>query len=259
MTRLRLIGLCITVAGCAGSSPSADSARSNSNPTGAPSEPAAVSTVSTVSTGVSEVTTTTVASEAARVLHPFASAPDLVDEDFRALNSLVRNSPGEVRDAAIERLRASDPNLRYAAVYGLALTADDADSIAALVPIVTSSDISERMLAAGSLISRGERSAFPILIDALDSGDPLAFRDPPQRAWQFVRFVLIQYTEEDMGLLGPRTFSTEQAAAAKPTWETWWSDHGDACSLTRTTACTDEPASAAVRVPGRGFAARVRS
>ena len=168
------------------------------------------------------------ASEAAAVLDAFASDPGLVDENFRALNSLVRTSPAAVREAAIERLRASDPNLRYAAVYGLALTADDADSIAALVPILTSSDISERMLAAGSLISRGEKSAFPILIDALDSDDPLAFRDPPQRAWQFARFVLIQYTEEDMGLLGPLTFSTEQAAAAKPTWETWWSDHGDA-------------------------------
>lgn len=181
-----------------------------------------------MSTGVSEATVTTVASEAARVLDAFASTPNRVAEDFRALHSLVRDTPGEVRDAAIERLQASDPNLRYAAVYGLALTADDAESMAALVPILSSPDISERMLAAGSLISRGDKNAFPVLIDALDSDDPLAFRDPPQRAWQFARFVLIQYTEEDMGMLGPRTFSLDQAAAAKPAWERWWSEHGDA-------------------------------
>lgn len=210
------------VAGCAGSSSSTDSARSGPNLTEASLESAAVSTA------VPEATVATVASEAARVLDGFASAPNRVAEDFRVLNSLVRHSPGEVRDAAIERLHASDPIRRYAAVYGLALTADDAESMAALVPILSSSDINERMLAAGSLISRGDKSAFPVLIGALDSDDPLAFRDPPQRAWQFARFVLVQYTDEDMGLLGPRTFSAEQAAAAKRAWDRWWSEHGDA-------------------------------
>lgn len=231
MAQLWLSGFCLVVAGCSGSSASTGSARSGPNLTEASSESAAVSTVSTVSaavSAVSEATVATVASEAARLLDGFASAPNRVAEDFRVLNSLVRHSPGEVRDAAIERLQASDPILRYAAVYGLALTADDAESMAALVPILSSSDISERILAAGSLISRGDKSAFPVLIGALDSDDPLAFRDPPQRAWQFARFVLIQYTETDMGLLGPPTFSAEQAAAAKPAWDRWWSEHGDA-------------------------------
>lgn len=210
------------VAGCTGTSQSTESARTNPEPSVASTEP-----VVSQATEGSEAATTSEVSDLARVLDAFGSAPELVDEDFRALNSLVRTNPGEVRDAVIERLGASDPILRYAAVYGLALTADDADSMAALVAILASPDISERMLAAGSLISRGDKSAFPVLIDALDSDDAVAFRDPPQRAWQFARFVLIQYTEEDLGLLGPRTFSAEQAAAAKSTWETWWVDRGD--------------------------------
>jgi hypothetical protein len=93
--------------------------------------------------------------------------------------------------------------------------------------VLGSTDVNERMLAAGSLIARGDTAAFPVLIDMLGSDETLAFHHPPQAAWRFARFVLVQYTGEDLGLLGPRTFSAADAAAVQPAWEDWWIQRGD--------------------------------
>lgn len=142
------------------------------------------------------------------------------------IHRLADERPADVRAAALDQLETAKGDVRYAALYALALTAEGADAFAALHEALISPNVDERMLAAGSLVARGDTAALPVLIEMLGSEEELAFRHPPQAAWRFARFVLVQYTGQDLGLLGPRTFSASDAAAAQPAWEDWWVQHG---------------------------------
>lgn len=112
--------------------------------------------------------------------------------DFRAMHELAREQPGELRTAALDELGSRQSNVRYAAVYGLAMTAEGR-SLERLRGLLESEDVSERVLAAEALVSRGEAAGLPVLIEALGSEEGLRFRDPPQRAWELARLLLVQY------------------------------------------------------------------
>lgn len=146
--------------------------------------------------------------------------------DFRAMHELAREQPGELRTAALDELGSRQSNVRYAAVYGLAMTAEGR-SLERLRGLLESEDVSERVLAAEALVSRGEAAGLPVLIEALGSEEGLRFRDPPQRGWELARLLLVQYTGEDFGLIG-NGFDGAKAAAALPAWEAWWKKRGAA-------------------------------
>lgn len=211
------LALCLTLSACAGTAP------------GPHGPPAAGTDGAPTPAGTEAPSTsgTTPVSEAAAAIAEFSTQPERLNSSFADIHRHARERPAELRDAALDQLASATGPVRYAALYALALTADGTGSMDALREVLTSDDVNERMLAAGSLIARGEKAAFPVLIELLGSDEQLAFRDPPQEAWRFARFVLIQYTREDMGLLGPTTFSAEQAAAARTAWERWWVERGD--------------------------------
>lgn len=202
----------LVLAGCSGPAPSTDSSR--------PGDGAAEVTDSTPQTLGSQA-----AASPAAIL-AFATEPDTLEANFAELHRLARERPDELRAAALDELDAGDPETRYGALYAVALTAEGTEAIDTLIAALSSPNVNERMLASGSLIARGEKAAFPVLIEMLGSDEQLAFRDPPQMAWQFARFVLIQYTDEDMGLLGPAPFAADRAVAAQPAWRDWWISSG---------------------------------
>lgn len=174
-------------------------------------------------------------SGAENALTGFSGEPAKVDASFARIHGDLRMRPDELREAALEHLDDDDRNVRYASVYALAVTAEEGESIEALRPILDSTDVSERLLAAGSLIARGEKEAIPVLVDALGTGALLSFRDPPKPAWEYAHFVLSRYTGRGSPL---QVLSNAQAAAAaKPAWEQWWAAKGNSLrwnAMTRT-------------------------
>jgi hypothetical protein len=130
-----------------------------------------------------------------------------------------------LRTAALGHLADSNELVHYAAVYALALTATNAgDSTVALQGLLTSVAVDDRLLAAGALIYRGDRSAIPVLIAELGSADAMAYRDPPTTASQFAATQLLRFTNQDLGLRA--VSDTAGAAQVKAQWQQWWDEHG---------------------------------
>lgn len=151
----------------------------------------------------------------------FDSSPLKREPSFRALYAQIHARPAELREAALAHLRDADPDVRYASLFALAMTAEPGAPLDALRPFLQSSDPSERMMAAGALVANGEKAGLPVLIDALTSTAPLRFHDPSLLAWQLARSTLIQYTDEDMGLLA-RPGARWEPEAAQARWRAWW-------------------------------------
>jgi len=154
----------------------------------------------------------------------FSAEPAHVNASFAALDQLALRDPGGLRSAAYAKLSSKDPNVRYAAVYALSLTATKGASLNALVPIIRSRDVSERILAAETLVAQRDKRGVPVLIDALDSTAPFAHWAPPRRAWEEAQRALLRFVPEDLGLSRARTLSA--ASAAKRAWSRWWGRHG---------------------------------
>ncbi len=159
------------------------------------------------------------------ILH-FGQDLDLVDADFAAIEAAIDDDLGAARGEALEHLDEADVAARFAALYVLARTAEPGESQEALRPFLESPDVTERLLAAQALLVRGEKAAFPVLIDLLDSQEAIAYWDPPQQAWEAASFTLFQYTDEDLGLIGAEEYAS--TAAAKPAWGAWWEQNQDA-------------------------------
>lgn len=151
----------------------------------------------------------------------FDSSPLKREPSIRALYAQIHARPAELREAALAHLRDGDPDVRYASLFALAMTAEPGASLDALRPFLQSTDPSERMMAAGALAANGEKAGLPVLIEALTSTAPLRFHDPSLLAWQLARSTLIQYTDEDMGLLA-RPGARWEPEAAQARWRAWW-------------------------------------
>lgn len=154
----------------------------------------------------------------------FSSEPDKESASFASISEALSTEPAGLREAALAHLDAEDPDVRYAALYALALTAEPGPSMEALRPYLQSEDISEQMLAAAGLVVEGDKAALPVLIGALDAPELLDFRFQP--AWQFARLLLIEYTEEDRGLLGGPDYPAKAATSAQQRWMKWWAAEG---------------------------------
>lgn len=167
--------------------------------------------------------------EPEEAISTFSVAPANVNASFAALNQLALRDPAGLRSAALARLSSVDPNVRYAAVYALMLTATKGASLDALVPILRSRDVSERILAAETLTAQRDKRGVPVLIQALDSTKPFAHWAPPRRAWKEAQHTLLRFVPEDLGLR--RALSARAVAAAKPAWRRWWALHGGSVRL----------------------------
>jgi hypothetical protein len=155
-----------------------------------------------------------------------------INASFAALNTLARTHTDQLRAVALEQLNNSSPNVHYAAVYALSLTAQSGQGSAELGQMLTATDTTDRLLAAGSLASIGDSSAIPVLIAALSSDEELAY-DDEQSVFEFAQAELIYFTNEDFGL---RTASGLAAVSAtQPAWQQWWSTKGPSLHFDATT------------------------
>ena len=159
----------------------------------------------------------------------FSMTPEGLDRSFSILNQEALFHPKAIRAAAMTRIDEKDPAVRFAAIYALGLTAEPGPSEAALVPLLDSDDVTERLLAAAALVHLGNVAGIPVLIDALGSDAQIAFWEPPVEAWAFVRPDLLRTTGKDFGL--SKAGTAQEAAATQAAWERWWADDQDTFSL----------------------------
>jgi hypothetical protein len=156
----------------------------------------------------------------------FGNAPN-----HNALNRAAHTDTAALRTAALAHLADKDPATHYAAVYALAMTADNNNGAAELVRMLMSSNVDERLLSAGTLAGLGDKRALPVLIAALDQRDELSYRLPLLHAYEFAQRQLLWFTNQDFGLKAAQTL--EEIAATKPAWERWWQAAGDSLHYDR--------------------------
>jgi len=147
-------------------------------------------------------------------------ASDQIDGSLARLALSIAQDPAGTRKVALERLKAEDEAVRFAALLTLASTAEAGESLEALRPFLNSERRSERLLAASRLASQGEKSALPILIEALGSEKVLGFSAPPEPAWRFARRALLRHTDRDFGLRDAD--DAESASRTRRPWDAWW-------------------------------------
>jgi hypothetical protein len=142
-----------------------------------------------------------------------------------AINESAFVDPVALRAEALVGLGAGEPDRRFASVLALTMTASTADpaSIEALRTLSSSTDVTERLLAAGALAALGEKDGVDVLIDALVSDEPLRNVDPPFASWRYSRANLLLFVDQDLGLADARDAAA--TAAAQPAWMDWWAAH----------------------------------
>jgi hypothetical protein len=182
-----------------------------------------VALVACTSSGGTQASTGTQVAD--RAISTFAAQPESVTSTFDLLNSLALTDPGNLRASALRHLSDANPNARYAAIYSLSIVAAPGAAQSALHGLLASKNLSERLRAAAGLLSIGDKSAFPTVIDALTSTGSVAYEDPPQAGWEDARRLLLQFTDRDFGLR-QATVTAEQAAASQPAWQHWWNGAG---------------------------------
>ncbi len=160
-----------------------------------------------------------------QVLLEFGRDLDQIETDFVAIEDAIALNPSGAQEAALAHLGSDDQILRFAALYTVVRTAEGGEALDALLPFLESADTTERILTAQALLAQGEKAALPVLIGALDSPEYIHLWHPPLQAWEAAQFALLQYTEEDLGLVG--TESLDRSAAAKRAWLEWWVEHQD--------------------------------
>tara|TARA_B100001123_G_scaffold212280_1_gene239718 strand:+ start:88 stop:693 length:606 start_codon:yes stop_codon:yes gene_type:complete len=136
-----------------------------------------------------------------------------LNTSFSRLHYLISFGPDQKAVSAIKvRLGSTNPQVRFAAIYLLIHIAGEAET-ALLLEAVKDPVPAFRTIAAGALIGLGERSAFPLLIDALRSDEGLPYSDPPKPLRAFSQQTLEAYVAE------------ESRPAGADGWDDWWVTH----------------------------------
>jgi hypothetical protein len=169
-------------------------------------------------------TTMSQSGSVADVIAAFDDAPQALSRSLSAINEHALTDPDSLREEALAGLDSGAASQRFASVLALTLTAstDDARSIEALRALSTADDVTERLLAAGTLAALGDKAGIDGLIEGLASDELLRNTDPPFAAWRFARANLLLMVDQDLGLAdahGPAA-----AAAAQPAWRRWWAE-----------------------------------
>ena len=163
------------------------------------------------------------ASAPEQLITGFAASPE-INKSFALINQAARSETVALRTAALAHLRDANPDVHYAALYALALTADADHGARELAVLLSSPLADDRLLAAGALAGLRDKRALPVLIAALDDPRILSYRDPPEPAFEFAKTELLWFTRQEFVLKGAAT--AEQIGATKPAWENWWRTAG---------------------------------
>jgi hypothetical protein len=131
-----------------------------------------------------------------------------------------------LRKTALAEIGSSNAEVRWAAVYSLALVVkrDDADGISALETALASADLDERLAAADGLVAAGDKSALPVLIELLASRATTRYIVMP--VWRWARGLLLVHSTQDFGLRA--ALDRTSAAATQPAWQAWWNTNANA-------------------------------
>ena len=136
-----------------------------------------------------------------------------LDTSFSRLHYLSSFGPDQKTVSAIKvRLGSTNPRVRFAAIYLLIQIAGEAETVL-LLEAAKDPVPAFRTIAAGALIGLGERSAFPVLIDALRSDEGLPYSDPPKSIRVFSQQTLEAYVP------------VESRPAGADGWDDWWAAH----------------------------------
>lgn len=158
--------------------------------------------------------------EISSAITAFNASAGVLESSFQTLHEQIRDHPSEVALAAVQNLESPDETVRFAAIYALANTAESADQLEALIQILQSPNVGERLLAAEALLARGEKEAIPVAIAALNSDEELIHSLPPKQAWETAQGLLLFYTLEDFGLDDADSLDT--VSVTQPAWQAWW-------------------------------------
>lgn len=161
---------------------------------------------------------------AAGVIAAFDDAPQALGRSISAINERALTDPDSLREEALAGLEGGEPSRRFASVLALTMTAstEDVESIEALRALSVADDVTERMLAAGTLAALGDKTGIDVLIEGLVSDELLRHTDPPFAAWRFARANLLLMVDQDLGLVDAH--DPAAAAAAQPAWQGWWAE-----------------------------------
>jgi HEAT repeat protein len=168
------------------------------------------------------------AATAEQAIAAFDDSQAALAASIAAVTESALADPDAMRAASMEALGAAGPAERFAAVYGLTLSAstDDPASLDALRELAGSDDVTERLLAAGALAALGERDGVATMIDSLTSEEQLRNVDPPMPAWRYARANLLLIVGHDLGLRDASDL--DAATAAADAWSSWWAENAEA-------------------------------
>ena len=146
----------------------------------------------------------------------------LDDPDARLSIERVRFTDAGVAAAADLLQSGATGDSLWAATYVYASWGEDP---APLRPLLQSDDPSIRVIAAAGLVSRGDESAFDVLVESLEHQETLAGSEPPQSIWSFAAFTLARYTGQE---LGPALDADESdVSAGHDRWAAWLDQRRD--------------------------------
>ncbi|MGZ8579149.1 MAG: HEAT repeat domain-containing protein [Actinomycetota bacterium] len=146
--------------------------------------------------------------EPVEAVHGFVpGAPDSIDR----LNEVVAQG-GDVIPSLEPLLTDSDPVRRWAALYVTAILADSEEDADVLTPVLRDPDLTNRVIAAGSLCGLGRKEAIPVLIEGLTAAAMLPYTDPPTPVADLAREAREAYTGESFESQGE--------------WVAWWDEAG---------------------------------
>lgn len=135
-----------------------------------------------------------------------------VEGAIHSLNELVLQdgqiTQENIAPALAPLLEDENPDLRWAALYVVALVADTDEEAELLAPVLEDEIQAFQIVAAGSLARLGVVESLPVLIEGLASDSELYHSHPPELIADFARETLEHYTGE----------SFADAAG----WQAWW-------------------------------------
>jgi hypothetical protein len=167
-----------------------------------------------------------VSSAADLAITGFSGRPTRLGVSVARLDEQFLFHRDDLRAAALRQLGDGRADVRYAAVYALALTAAPGPAEDALRGLLTAPEPTNRLLAAAALAGIGGKEALPVLIGELGSGGWVGYSEPPVQGWQLARLALLVYTGQDFGLRGAQTRTA--AARSQKAWRRWWASYGSA-------------------------------
>lgn len=119
---------------------------------------------------------------------------------------------------------------RWAVVYVLA---NATGTVPSLAPFLSDDDITIRLLASIGAIGQGDRTGFPVLIEALAHDEKLAGFEPPMSAWATASMALARHTGLTLGPALDADPADRRASLER--WQAWWADHADSVEFDVTT------------------------